>query len=258
MGSASRSALAVTRAVLDTQTQAELGSELLQAAAVLEGSLALVGSLTDPAATAQSKQELVAKVFAGAGAGTQAVLTTASGERWSNAVEFIAGVEELGIRAAASAQNGLDEELLAIEKVISENHELELTLGSKLGVAEQKAKVVHELFNGKVSATALEVAEHVVAQPRGRRIGRVLRDFAKIIADQGGAELATVTLAAPLDDARLERLQNLLSAQSGRAVKLTTVIDPSLVGGVRIQMGDNVIDGSVKARLDDLRLQLAG
>lgn len=258
MGSASRSALAAARSVLDSQSQAGLGSELLQASAVLEGSPALVGGLTDPANDAQSKKELVAKVFAEAGTGTQAVLNAASGERWSNTDEFVAGVEELGIRAAASVQPGLDEGLLAIETVISGNHELELTLGSKLGVAEQKVKVVHELFNGKVSATALEVVEHTVAQPRGRRIGRVLRDFAKIIADQGGAELATVTLAAPLDAARLERLQTLLSAQSGRAVKLTTVIDPSLVGGVRIQIGDNVIDGSVKARLDDLRLQLAG
>lgn len=258
MGSASRSALEATRRVLDSQSQIGLGSELLRASGELAGSSALVSALTDPAAHAQSKSDLVGKVFAKAGEGTRTVLSAAAGERWSTSDEFIAGVEELGIRAIATVKPALDEELLAIEKVISDNHELELTLGSKLGVAEHKVHAVRTLFNGKVSAEALEVIAHIVAHPRGRRVGRVLRDFSKIIADQGGAELATVTVAAPLDAARLERLQSLLAAQAGRSVKLTTVIDPSLVGGVRIQIGDNVIDGSVKARLDDLRLQLAG
>lgn len=257
MGSASRSALTATRGVLDAGQQPELGNELLQVSAKLEGSPALVEALTDPAVDAASKRALVSKVFAQAGQRTHSVLAAAAAERWSNDAEFVAGVEELGVRAAASAETGLADELLSIEKVISGNHELELTIGSKLGSAERKVQLVKSLFAGKVSGTALEIVSHVVAVPRGRRVARVLQDFAKIIADQGGAELATVTVAAPLDATQLERLERLLTAQVGRAVKLTAVIDPSLVGGVRIQIGDNVIDGSVKARLDDLRLQLA-
>lgn len=257
MGSASRSALAVARGVLDAQQQEGLGNELLEAATQLAASTGLVAALTDPAATAESKQELVSKVFAQAGEGTRQVLLSAAGERWSHSDEFIAGVEELGVRAEAQSSPNLDEELLAMESVISDNHELELSLGSKLGEASAKVKAVETLFSGKVSPAAVAVLAHVVSQPRGRRVGRVLRDFAGIVADQSGALLATVSVAKPLDEARLARLQELLGSQVGRAVKLTTVIDPSLVGGVRIQVGDHVIDGSVKARLDDLRLQLA-
>lgn len=258
MGSASRSALEAARAVLNAQLPTGIGSELLQVSAQLEGSSALVGALADPAATPTSKSKLIDQVFAQAATGTRAVLLAAATERWSNTDEFVAGIEELGVRAQAKVARSLDEELLAVEKVISDSHELELTLGSKLGAADAKVNIVKSLFTNKVSDAALDIVSHVVAQPRGRRVGRVLRDFAGIIADEGGAELATVTLAAPIDASRLDQLKNLLAAKHGRPVKLTTVIDPSLVGGVRIQIGDHVIDGSVKARLDDLRLQLAG
>ena len=79
-----------------------------------------------------------------------------------------------------------------------------------------------------------------------------------MVADQGGSALATVTAAAPLNELQLSRISGLLEKNAGRPVRVTTVVDPSLVGGVRIQIGDDVIDGSVRARLDDLRLQLAG
>lgn len=260
MGSATRSALEAARRVLEGLTapvHQDLGRELLEVSTVLGETPHLVAALADPAASPGAKQTLISQVFGKASDATTRVVEAASFERWSHAGEFVDGIEELGVRAAALAHQDLEHELLAIEKVISQNHELELSLGSKLGDSETKVRVVNTLLAGKVSESALSIATHVVAQPRGRRIGRVLRGFAKIIADQGGADLATVTLAAPLDEARYARLQELLSAQTGRAVKLTTVIDPSLVGGVRIQIGDNVIDGSVKARLDDLRLQLA-
>lgn len=261
MGSASRSALAAVRRVLEgfkVEAASGLGRELLNASVQLDRNPGLLAALADPAATPETKTELIDRLFAEAGSTTRKVLAAVAAQRWSNVDELVDGVEELGIRAEALAQSGLGQELLAIEQVISSSHELELTLGSKLGDADPKVTVVRSLFEGKVSPAALEVASHIVAQPRGRRIGRVLKDFARIVADQDGAELATVTLAAPLDESRLARLQEILATTAGRPVKITTVVDPTLVGGMHIQIGDRVIDGSVKARLDDLRLQLAG
>ena len=98
----------------------------------------------------------------------------------------------------------------------------------------------------------------MVSYPRGRRFSTSLRDAARIAADQLGNTLAQVTTAAPLDATRAERLRQALSKIAGRSVKITTSTDPSLVGGIRVQIADEVIDGSVRTRLEDLRLQLAG
>lgn len=261
MGSASREALDVARQVLNgliDQSVTGFGGELLQASAVLNRNPKLLATLADPSAAAERKEQVVRSVFASAQEPTRTILTAAVSQKWSHPVGLVEGIEELGIRAEAHGTDNLDQELLAIDNVIGQNHELELTLGSKLGGAEAKAQAVTKIFGGKVSENALFITRHIVSNPRGRRVGRVLQDLAKIIADQEGAELATVTLAAPIDNSQLQRLEALLTKSAGRPVKLSIVIDPDLVGGVRIQIADEVIDGSVRARLDDLRLQLAG
>ena len=94
-------------------------------------------------------------------------------------------------------------------------------------------------------------------QPRGRRIGELIRTAAAIVADEAGLAVATVITAAPISDAQLERLRAGLSATYGRDLQLNQVIDPAIIGGIRVQIGDDVIDGSVSTRINDLRLRLA-
>ena len=261
MGSASREALSQVKVVLDGLTgQAPLGfgRELFGAAASIAAAPALSSSLADPAATASSKQQLVAKLFGSLQDPARRVLDAVASARWSNAEELVDGVEEIGIRAEARAAENLADELEAVAAIIGSQHELELTLGSKLVAPAAKAELVTSLLKGKVSTSALALVAYFVANPRGRRLRTLLKQAAVTVADEGGSALATVTVAAPLDAARTERLRVALAASAGRPVKITTVIDPDLVGGVRIQIADTVIDGSVRARLDDLRLQLAG
>ncbi|HEY8590427.1 MAG TPA: F0F1 ATP synthase subunit delta, partial [Naasia sp.] len=93
---------------------------------------------------------------------------------------------------------------------------------------------------------------------RGRRIGALLRRTAGVIADEAGLGIATVVTATPLAPAQLQRLERVLSVRYGRSLSINQVIDETLIGGVRISVGDDVIDGSVATRLSDLRLQLAG
>lgn len=77
------------------------------------------------------------------------------------------------------------------------------------------------------------------------------------MADQGGFTIATVSVAAPLAPGQLDRLRSALSRQYSRPVSVNVLIDPSLLGGMRLHVGDEVIDGTVSARLSDLKLQLA-
>lgn len=95
-------------------------------------------------------------------------------------------------------------------------------------------------------------------QPRGRRVGELVRTGAAIVADAAGKGVATISVATPLSDAQRVDIEKSLAARYGREHVLNQVIDPALIGGVRVQVGDEVIDGSVAARLTDLKLRLAG
>lgn len=257
MGSASREALARARAALSESLDASAGGELLWASAQIAAAPALAAALGDPSAEAAAKSQVVERVFGSLSSSARSVLTAAVSDRWSNQDEFVEGVEELGLRAEAQANAELPGELLAIADVLDRDHELQLTLSSKLGAADGKAALVRRLLDGKVSSSAVTVAAHLASNQRGRRLDAGLRDAARVAADQLGSELATVTVATPLSADQQERLARLLEQSAGRPVMITTVIDPDLIGGVRIQLADDVIDGSVRARLDDLRLQLA-
>ena len=80
----------------------------------------------------------------------------------------------------------------------------------------------------------------------------------KVIADVQAQAVATVRVARPLPDAEVDRLAAALTAQYGRPVHLNLLVDPSVLGGIRVEIGDDVIDGTVSSRLDDARRRLVG
>lgn len=262
MGSATREAIARARtalAGLDAVDPAT-GEQLLAAGRAIGDASHLRAALADPAAPADAKRGLVNSVFASLGTQARELLGTLVAGRWSSADEMVAGIEELGFRAlAASAPADVDlvAELIAFRRAVDSSPELELALGSKLGDVEAKARLVRQLLAGKASRQVTAVVEQLVRQPRGRRIGAMLRRAAAVIADQSGALIANVTVATALTADQRERLQTGLGRQYGRPVRVNEIVDPTVIGGLRVQIGDDVIDGTLASRLQDLRLQLA-
>ena len=216
--------------------------------------------MADPTADSTAKAALTDRVFgAKLAAPALAILRAAVQQRWSRAEDLAEGLEEIGVRVIAQASDSdrLGDELFAFAAAVSSDAQLELALRSKLAGADAKVGVVDRLLTGRLSPEAVAIARQLVGDPRGRGLRESLRWAQQTIADQRNAVLATVTSARPLSDGQLERLRRVFASRYGKSVAFNTVIDPSIVGGLRVQVGDDVIDSSIATRLADVRLQLA-
>ncbi len=262
MGSATREAIAAANATLAKQSAVDLatGEQLLAAALVVDGSHELRAALADDSAKDGDRKKLVDAVFGAYKPAARAVLDTVATSRWSDEDDLVAGIEELGIRAlAASAPKTLsiDDELFEFGAAVASNSELELALGSKLGSVDGKVALVEALLGSKASTQTIAILKALLAQPRGRRIAELIRYAATIVADESGLSIATVTVASPLEAAQRTRLGAALSTQYGRDVRINEIVDPVILGGMRVQVGAEVIDGTISNRIADLRIRLA-
>lgn len=263
MGASSRQALASAIRALEAASGVTIatGEQLMTAGRTVEESAQLRTILGDPAIAPAEKSALVARIFPGLEKAASALLAGLVESRWSSGAELVAGIEEVGVRAIAQGDGhtkAVESELFAFARIVAGDPELELALGSKLAPGGGKAAIVDRLLTGKAHPGTLAIVDHLVRSPRGRRIGEMLADAADVVAAAGGRRVAIVTSAVPLSAAQRDRLAAALAAQYGSAVQLNAIVDPAVVGGVRVQIGDDVIDGTIAARLADLRLQLAG
>ncbi|GAA4180760.1 F0F1 ATP synthase subunit delta [Gryllotalpicola koreensis] len=264
MGSATREALTAVRDTLAQQGgAADLGvaEELFSLARLLGSSVQLRNAVADPSAEAAEKGALVERAFSGkVSAPALAVLSTAAQQRWSEPGDIIDGLEEAGVRAIAQSAPGslsISDELFEVGRAVASDAQLELALRSKLADPAAKVGVVDRLLAGKVSGQTVAIVRQLVADPRGRGIRESLRWAQQTVADQKQAVLATVTSAQPLSAAQLDRLRGVLAKRYDKAIAFNTVVDPQLIGGLRVRVGDDVIDSSIATRLSDVRLQLA-
>lgn len=263
MGSATTQAVAASTAALDAAWGVDLGvaRELFAAARALGDSSQLAGALADSAASVEARSKVVADVFGPVLSPAAAqLITVAATQSWSAASDLVDGIEELAVRAAAKAAPDADieGELFAFSRVVAANPELELALGSRMGGAEAKGQLVESLLAGRAGDAAILVAASLVRQPRERRVRDLLSRGMRLAASQHGRTVATVYSAVALGAHQQQRLTAALSARYDTQVSLNTVVEPALIGGLRVQIADDVIDGSVSTRLTELRHSLAG
>ena len=262
MGSATRESVSAAIAALTAQSGVDLatGEQLLTAALTVDGAPHLRAALADDAADPADRQAVVNALFSGYTKTAQTVIAALVAGRWSSPDDLVGGIEQLGIRAlAASAPStvSINDELFAFSAAVASDPELELAVSSKLGAADAKVALVERLIGGKASKQTVAILSALIAQPRGRRIAELIRYASTIVAEQAGASIATVTVAAPLGVAQAGRLAKALSAQYGANIRINEVVDPSILGGMRVQIGDEIIDGTIANRITDLRLRLA-
>lgn len=150
----------------------------------------------------------------------------------------------------------IEDELFRFGKLLETNHELKQALSDQSIDRPQRIKVLEELLEDKVSPHTLGLLTFVVSQGRARQLPEILDELAALAAEAKEAVVAEVRTAVPLEDGQREELAKALSQATGKKVELKELVDPSLLGGIVAKVGDTVIDGSVKHRLEQLREQV--
>ncbi len=158
--------------------------------------------------------------------------------------------------AVAQADGTLEQtrsELTEVARVVEGNNELRATLSNNLLPAAVRGQIVDDILANKTSNTTRALVGMIVSAGRAGDLAAIVSSFADQAAGGAGRKVATVRTAVPLSSDQQQRLAEALSKKAGTDVELELIVDPSVVGGAVTTMGDTVIDGSVRSRLNRMR-----
>ena len=147
----------------------------------------------------------------------------------------------------------VENELFQIARALETNDELRSTLTDAAIPVERRQSVVEDLLSNRVSPVTVSLVSFVVAAGRARDLPAIIDRLVERAAEAKNKVVAEVRTAVPLDDDQRTRLAAALGKATGKSVEVKAIVDRSVLGGVVAQIGDTVIDGSVRSRLEQLR-----
>jgi len=234
------------------------GAELFAVADLLEDQLDVRRALADSGSRPQARLQLLDRLFASQLSGaTMDVLRQVVAERWRSSLAMVIAIEERGAQAlmsdSGSKLDDVEDELFRFGRTIERESRLSLALSDPGLPLERKGALIDRLLGDRVQPTTLQLVRRVVHHPRGRGVPRALENLARLAADRRQRSIAEVTVARPLEGDQAERLRQAVSEAFDRQVELQVFVDPELLGGVVVRVGDEVVDGSIIRRLADAR-----
>ena len=245
----------------DTREDAwRIGNELFTITKVLDDGIQLERALTDPSRPVADKVAVLKELLGdNAHPMTMEIMTDLVSRRWSRARDIANAVEDFGVDAMMYYADATDATLqVSIE--LSELHSALLNLPvvrAKLydyqATSEARVKLFREVFSGKtLNKVTMRLAEHATCNLRRRRYLETIQWLINKFSRHMGESMVTVTTATPLKKEQIKRLVEVYSAKVGRQVHINSVVDPTVLGGMRIQVGDEVTDNTVVAQLQNL------
>jgi len=161
--------------------------------------------------------------------------------------------------AVAKAEGSLaqvESELFSVARTFESNDELRSKLTDQAIPVAVRQGIVEALLGDRASDTTTSLVSFIIGAGRGRDLPKIIDLLVEEAATERDEAVATVRTAVPIDDATQQRLATALSAATGQRVSVKVNVDPTVLGGVIAQIGDTVIDGSVRRRLDQLKESL--
>jgi F-type H+-transporting ATPase subunit delta len=243
---------------------ARVGDDLFGVSDVLRREPSLRRVVTDASVSPEAKAGLVRQLFGDRlDAASLDLVARAAELRWAATRDLGDALEQLGVIAVVKAADNqghadaLEDELFTFGRIVAENPELRDALSDPARSVEDKRALLRELLEGRATPATIRLAEQSVAGTH-RTVSLAIEEYQKVAAAHRDRLVATVRVARELGDGERQRLAGALSGQYGRPVHLNVVVDPRVMGGMKVEVGDDVIDGTVASRLDDARRRLAG
>jgi F-type H+-transporting ATPase subunit delta len=150
----------------------------------------------------------------------------------------------------------VEDELFRFGRIIEGNDDLRMALANPGLPADQRAKIVDELLENRALQVSRALVSMVVGAGRGHDLPAIISRFVELVAETRQHEVAEVRAAKPLSDAEVEQLAQVLSRATDKNIEVKVIIDPTVMGGVVATIGDTVIDGTVRHRLEQLKESL--
>nr|WP_243896582.1 F0F1 ATP synthase subunit delta [Actinomyces bowdenii] len=225
----------------------------------------LRGPLTDPGRQAQDKADLAAALLTGRVDDRVVELVSAMARgRWSAPVDIISALHDLGIEAilegarADGTMGSIEQELFGVLDHLDHDRELRQALEPSRRTTEARVRLAEQVFAEHISAPAMSLLRWCV---RHRTEGGPRRNLRRVIERAAAIQhrtIADVVTAQPMTRPQEERLRAILTRRLGSQVELNTVVDPAVIGGMRITVKSHVMDSTVRSAIAQLRARMAG
>jgi ATP synthase F0 subunit b/ATP synthase F1 delta subunit len=251
---------------LDDRGLSTLADELTSVAALLDREAVITRYLTDPAEESGPRVRLLERLVSGKiGEPALDILKTAVSQRWSADTDLVDAVElvlrhALLLRAEHDGKvDEVEDQLFWFSRILDAQPRLSILLGDYEAPADNRVGLLRNVLKSagtNVNSIAVDLLVKTVELLRGRPAENAVLDLAEVAVARRGEVVAHVGAAAELSDAQQERLTQVLSRIYGHPVKAQMDINPELLGGLAISVGDEVIDGTLSSRLAAAQMQL--
>lgn len=240
-----------------------VADELFEITGVLDDTPRLKRALTDPARNTPDKVALVDELWGKtADPLTVEILEDLVGRRWSRVGHIANATEDLALDArlyqadARGVTRTVAIELAKIRSATLGMSVLRSLLSDEHKTPEQRVALITGLFDqDTLDPITLSLAQQGTRNLRNRRYGYTLQWYVRRISEHCGDTVVTVTSAVELSSAQIKRIVAIYTRKLGRPVYVNSIVDPTVIGGVRIQYGAVVVDNTVAAKLHSLREQ---
>ncbi|MCU1628318.1 MAG: synthase subunit delta [Pseudonocardia sp.] len=250
-------------APLSAGERQQLGEQLYAVTRLLAAERTLRRALSDPATSSEQRKRLAESVLNGK---ISSVALETVGDlvsaRWSGPADLVEAAESLArqaLLAAAEKQRALDgveDQLFRFGRILDREPELTSLLSDTDVPADKRVALLDEVLGDKVYPVTAALLRETVRTPRGRYLDVTAEELADLAAARRDRSVARVRTAVGLSDAQEQRLTGTLTRLYGRDMSLQVELDESLLGGMVIRVGDEVVDGSVAGKLAAARRAL--